>query len=697
MTGATKSWINRGPVISGTFFHQPRSEIETLETMQEKKVIEIFHNKSILCALCRKKELEQLWCITEEGRELKVSEDKALFTDTISGKDLEEREGIIAALRALAAKREALKESIALSDLWELCLEESESYTLEDLAALYFGSSYSCDERSAMFRLLHQEKLYFRRKDEHYYPQPRDHVEGVLLQRQREDERRRRHGILAENARALYEGKAGAFIAEAQEFIASLKDVAIKKKESPRFKEVSDVLALAGITSPQGPFELLVKAGIWNDHENLLIKEHGVPLSFPPEVERSCEELAAERGTRSFQGYLDYRHVPAVTIDDLKTRDFDDALSIEEVPEGYLVGVHIADITGFIPEGSPPDLEARARGTSVYLPDLKIPMLPGALSEDLASLVEGGTRPALSFFVTFSPGGDVVASRIEKTLIAVTRRLTYDMVDDTYQDALDLARLYDIARVLLQKRIALGALYTPIPRVNVSVDDHYSVSIKLDDPSKPSQVLVSELMILANSVAGEFCVKEGIPAIYRGQPAPEEKIALSEPVTPLMCYQMRRVLKKVTVDVSPQRHSGLGIDSYIQATSPLRRYSDLAMHRQLKSVLEGGPPRYTSEELAALIAETERVIEIAELLERERKTYWILRYLEKQTGREKNAVVLRVHPDKLHVQLSETLLEADCPKPRKMEFAPGEAVIVVPELVWPREGTLRLSYQGRKE
>jgi len=666
--------------------------------MFERKIVEYYYNKEIECAYCLRSEKENLICQTDGAKELKIHRDKTLVIEDSPFPHSESRDVISRSLKELRARREGIGAEIQMRDLWEVCSAEQRNFTLKELCSLYFGNSFSPDERSGMFRRLNSEKIFFKRVKDDYVPNPEEYVNGLFLQRQKEEERKRIHEIVGRDFKSLMERGSVELQPESEAFLPFLEDVCIRKKESPRYREVTEILGEAGIKSANAPFEILVKLGIWSEDENLMLREYDIRRDYPPE----CLEYAKQFNDMDIReitggGYEDLTDLHAMTIDDETTKDFDDAISFEILENGCRVGVHITDVSSYVTPGSLLDLEARSRGTSIYLPDLKLEMLPRTLSEDIACLCEGKVRPALSFLISLDDSGEMTGFEIKKALVSVSRRLTYEEVDALVETDESLKRFSQCAMALYRKRVGSGALNLPFPRLVVKLGEEGRISVRKEDPMRPSQILVSEMMILANSAAGDFCRSNNVPSIYRSQEAPDEKLPEQESYSPFTLFTLRRHLKRSTTGIKPMRHSGLGVEQYIQVTSPLRRYTDLVMHRQLKSFLDTGACMYSDSDLDDIVAVTEHSTEIADMLERDRKNYWVLRYLEGLTGMEAEAAVLRVFPDKMIVQLVETLWETDCPKARSLEIRPGDEIIVSIELVWPREGIVRLSYQGRAD
>lgn len=663
--------------------------------IDEGWVLEFFHDKRVMCAYCFSADASAVQCLSEEGKEHRIKKDKVLS----AGKpevSLGGRSEILPYLRDTGGRRQEMARSIELSELWELCLEDRECYRCADLAEIYFGTACGEDGFSAMFRRLAFDKLYFKRKDDFYHPQSREHVEAVLLQRRREEEKKIKYQTVADGFRRIMEDEnrpSGGVLLEMEDAVV---DVAVRGAESPRSREVAALFALAGITAPvrTGAFELLVKAGVFTRDENLMLRAAGVEVEVPAVFENLAAEAVRNFDTGESGGYEDLSHLEIVTIDGVKTLDLDDGVSLEILDGRCRAGVHITDVSAFIAPGTPLDELACRRATSIYLPDRRINMLPSALCEDSASLVCGALRPALSFFAELSPEGEVLSFHIRKTKIKVARRFSYAEADAAVAEKGKLSAMYGLARTLFEKRMRNGAFYLPFPRINITVEKGVPL-LEKDDPERPSQILVSEFMILANSLTALFFQEKKIPALYRNQGRPETAVENCENPDPFSLYQMRRFMKRVSVDTVSAGHGGLGLAHYTQVTSPLRRYTDLILQRQLKHYLDKEEALYSAEELRELLMSLEHTVELADRLERDRKRYWLLKYLEGVKGEPQEALVLKTFPSHILVQIRSCLLELQMPRPAGETVSPGDFIRIVPETVSPGAGEARLAYGGK--
>jgi exoribonuclease-2 len=313
----------------------------------------------------------------------------------------------------------------------------------------------------------------------------------------------------------------------------------------------------------------------------------------------------------------------AVTVDDDDTIEVDDALSCEALADGGIrVRVHIALVADFVVKGGAMDREAAARATTVYLPEATIRMLPDPISCNAASLIAGEDRPVMTTDVRLSADGELVEASIYPACIPIIRRLDYDQVDrilesenSTDETAATISRLHAAALKLRQRRRTSGAVLVQRREAKVRVRGD-EVEITVIDNASPGRTLVAEFMVLSNFVAARYAAANRIPIIYRVQPQLGGDLASQRP----------------RLSLHPEYHAGIGLDFYAQLSSPIRRYADLVLQRQLLGALASGnneSPIYTVDELLTVLAGAENAEASGRELERRAKRYWILRYLER--------------------------------------------------------------------
>jgi ribonuclease R len=355
---------------------------------------------------------------------------------------------------------------------------------------------------------------------------------------------------------------------------------------------------------------------------------YGLELEFPPEVEEEAQRIIEARAREGWGERTDRTQLRVFTIDPADAKDHDDALSIEPAGDGlWEVGIHIADVSHYVERGSPLDIEALRRGTSVYLVDRVVPMLPHLLSSDVCSLRPDVDRAAVSLFVTLDEKGQPREHRYERTRIRSRHRLSYEEVQevlegrgsispDTDEDIRGLARLAQALRAL---RLRRGSLDFDLPEARVILGaDGVPLDIK-KVVQLESHRLIEDFMLLANETLAREGEKRGLPIPFRihDSPSPDKTEVLRRflgtlgytlPNRGLKGKDIQRVLKSVegkpeaglisTVvlrsmararyQAENRGHFGLGAESYTHFTSPIRRYPDLILHRVvIKALIEG--------------------------------------------------------------------------------------------------------------
>jgi ribonuclease R len=437
--------------------------------------------------------------------------------------------------------------------------------------------------------------------------------------------------------------------------------------------------------------EVLGKAGDVGVDTQTVIHEFGLPGPFP-EVALDDARKQAERFAEEVPpGRRDLTGRTVVTIDPIDARDFDDAISLERVERGHwLLGVHIADVSHFVREGSPLDQEARSRGTSVYLPDRVIPMLPEIVSNNLASLQPGRLRYARTCWIEFTPEGIPVHSAVEISAIRSARRFTYEEVDvflaDPDTPAVEmtpevralLGRMRDLARILRARRTARGALQLERPEVKIDLDRDGRVSGAHVVENTESHRIIEEFMLAANEAVATALAAAGAGFLRRIHPAPDPRklrqltefvselgfevdtlesrfelqrlldMARGRPEEHAVHYAVLRSLTRAAYGPQEDGHYALASDCYCHFTSPIRRYPDLQVHRALDGLAAGRRP--PAEGLVRLGAECSELERRAEAAERELVKLKLLLFLKGRIGEEMDAVVTGVEAFGLFVQ-----------------------------------------------
>jgi exoribonuclease-2 len=389
--------------------------------------------------------------------------------------------------------------------------------------------------------------------------------------------------------------------------------------------------------------------------------------------------------------------LPIVTIDGPHTRDFDDAISVELNGEFLDVGIHIADVTAWIEPGSILDHAAAQRASSLYLPRQQIPMLPPDLSQDILSLKQGCDRPAISLLARLDKNGNLIDYRFVASLIRVQENLIYDAVNSGLGGRIAFSQIHRLCQKLREKRMERGALSLSLPEIEILVGADCSVSISLVPQDSPSRMIVAELMILYNWLAARFCNDHNIPLLYRTQAEPSERLKHDTDGYFYYVFTQRRKLNPLLIDISPKQHSGLGLEVYTHATSPIRRYLDLVTQRQLGGYLTGLGPVYGTSDLEALRIPIEPVLRDLARVKRNRIRYWVLKYLSQHQNEQFKALMLYELRNKYRILLTDSLIIGDIRKQMHRTLQPADEIMVEVKKADPLENRLELEYQDGSE
>jgi len=473
-----------------------------------------------------------------------------------------------------------------------------------------------------------------------------------------------------------------------------LKNLFLFGKESQDFTQGKEILSRAGIKDTNHVRRLLVKLNVWSGDENLDLYRLKIKTEFSKSALKEVEALTQKEFDPA--GREDLRDLSIFTIDGPLTRDFDDALSLEQTNNGFRLGVHIVDLTTSIKANGSLDKEAFHRASSIYLPYHQIPMLPADISSFALSLIKDQDRPAISLLADFDNAWNLKNYRFTSSLIRVKRQLTYDYVDTIYADDPIFSALYNLAESLKQKRILGGALLIPLPELYFETDDDSNLQVKLTDQDSPAWNIVSECMILYNRLTAQFASEAALPIIYRAQEQPQEKLVVDESGYIYYVFQQRRKLRPLIVDTIPHPHSGLGVELYTNVTSPLRRYTDMVVQRQIHSAILRKFPVYTESRLKEIHMSTRQTLSNIALMRRNRTRYWMLKYLSRYIDKSYDVIIFQKLRAKYLVILTDFLFIAELPAGNCPNLSPGDKVRVAIKKSNPWDDILITEYDGRQ-
>jgi ribonuclease R len=392
----------------------------------------------------------------------------------------------------------------------------------------------------------------------------------------------------------------------------------------------------------------------------VVMAKHALPDAFPTDVEEEAERVPRSVRDEDRAGRTDFRPWPTITVDPETARDHDDAISLDRMPDGHwMLGVHIADVAHYVPEGSRLDQEAYLRGTSVYFPDRVVPMLPHALSSSICSLVEHQDRLTQSVVMEVDGKGRVVRSEFHDGVIRSAARLTYQQAQAIVDGDADVRRTHaslvglvermdELARLMRKQRLARGALDFDQPEPKLILDASGEVTGIVSHERLDSMRVIEEFMLAANEAVAEKLSSAGHGALFRihEQPDPQKveefcdlvaslgyrvpshlgeirqedfqrilRQIEGKPEERLVSYLLLRTMKLARYHEENLGHFGLATEMYAHFTSPIRRYPDLVVHRALRALRQGQPSVDSQDRLAEMgrhLSERERIASDAE-------------------------------------------------------------------------------------
>ena len=435
-----------------------------------------------------------------------------------------------------------------------------------------------------------------------------------------------------------------------------------------------------------------------------IARGYGLPMEFPEKVLNQAGKVSAALTEGDHQGRTDLRTWQCVTIDGEDAKDLDDAITLTKDGDTYELGVHIADVANYVQEKSALDREAQKRGTSVYLVDRVIPMLPKELSNGICSLNQGEDRLALSCIMKLDSKGKLLKHQILETVINVDRRMTYTAVKkiledkdakliEEYQEFCPLFQLMEeLSHLLRKKRKRRGSIDFDFPESKIKLNDQGQPIEIIAYEHNTATKIIEDFMLLANeTVAKEYCDQE-IPFVYRTHEDPDmermegvltfirrsgihavkegavirpkeiQKILKSiegTPQEPLISRLLLRSMKQARYTTGCSGHFGLAAKHYCHFTSPIRRYPDLQIHRIIKDTIRGRMQQKKIEHYALLLEDVARQSSAmerrAEEVERETVKLKKAEYMKNHINEEMQGVVSGVTAWGLYVELPNTV------------------------------------------
>ena len=617
------------------------------------------------------------------------------------------------AVESLSHQSETVAESIDLEEVWDVVTDDGTALTLDDIGELYWGVVPSVHQTVGLLLNLMRDDLRFARDGEHFLARNRELVARTVESRLRQAQRT---ADAEELAAAIHARQLPDSPTEHQaDILAQVRGFVLHGDDYSQASFVKRFLEGAGVTGrdlQRGAFESLVALGQMDADEHLALERGQIEQGFTDEVLAEAQEVDGtallDDPTRT-----DLTELTVLSIDDENTRDRDDALSVERTDGGaYRVGVHITDAGALIPRDSALDAEADRRMSSLYLPEQTISMLPPAVSTDIGSLSPSEPRAAVTVFVELTTDGEVTDWNVVQSVVRNRHALSYEesdrwIGDESHPLHTELTALHRVAKALRAAREAKGALNLDRDELSVKVDAAGQIEVSVTPRSAPSRSLVQEYMVLCNSLLARYCSDNEIPAPFRSQVVPDiADIRAQIPEGPLRWYMMSRRLSPASVSTKAACHGGLGVEAYTQATSPLRRYADLVVQRQISHHLRTGQTLYDENAVTSIAHRADMQVRQLSRIENNRRSYFFLKWLDERTrspgatGAEShhNAVVLENRDNRTAVvELVDWPFRSRAALPNSIK--PGQVVPLVLHGVdlWRRTAQFTLEVSGGRD
>lgn len=435
-----------------------------------------------------------------------------------------------------------------------------------------------------------------------------------------------------------------------------------------------------------------------------IVRAYGLPEEFPDEIMKQVEEIPSEVEEGEWEGRMDIRDWQMVTIDGEDAKDLDDAITLTKEGDIYKLGVHIADVSHYVQENSPLDKEAMKRGTSVYLVDRVIPMLPHALSNGICSLNAGVDRLALSCFMDIDQKGTVVNHKIAETVVKVTERMSYTNVKKILEEQDEeqisrygklipmLKQMAELADILREKRRKRGSIDFDFPESKITLDQT-GKPLKVEPYARNKATkIIEDFMLICNETIAEDYFWQQLPFVYRTHENPDaekiEKLGIfinnfgysikigqeeihpkelqklmekieDTPEEALISRLTLRSMKQARYTVANEGHFGLATKYYCHFTSPIRRYPDLQIHRIIKENLKSGMTERRIQHYEKILPEislkSSHLERRADDAEREVEKLKKAQYMEQFIGEEMEGVISGITTWGMYVELPNTV------------------------------------------
>ncbi len=637
-----------------------------------------YKNDKLQFGWIREVRKNKLVVIPEQGKEFNCAPSRVEYI--WKGKILTEEKEALEYLLQKADWSRNQSRSMEIDVIHELC-DPGTPYTIDELAENFLDEYENGWLRTALLLSLKSDNKLFQQKKSQFFARSGEEIAVIEEQEEKKREVEKRQAIETEWAQTILEGKTPAiedsqtshwdqFIHRFRNFVVHLERSQEKDyfctlfqcqlKDTERVeRKLLDDLAIAGYPMSWG---------------RLVLKRASVDFTLEPKEKEESEQLltASIQDSRFQCKTLDQRSLNTYTVDHQDTRDFDDALSFEKTENGSFVRVHITDVASLVPENHALFELASERCSSLYTIKETYSMFAPILSEGLFSLKQESERATLTFEFCFDEQGDLVKSEIYRSLISVDKNLSYEEIDRQIEENSSFwADLWNICNHQASIRRENGSLELDRYEVKLDISDPGNIKLKSIRENTPASLMIQELAILTNHLAATYARDNELPCLYRNQPPYSVSKSVGENEKPTL---KDINIQPARVSLNPEGHSALGLDCYLQISSPIRRFLDLVNQTIIMTHMGNGESSFSQETLLEWARRGEEVQREFVQIERKLSDHWKIKYLEQHRDELFEAQFIRTNRNG-RAQIVLTLLQLMLEMP--MESIPEEEIFKV--------------------
>jgi len=576
--------------------------------------------------------LKNKWVIQPEvGKALNLGKNQtALVWSGVSYSS--EAEG----LATLASKREVVEAEAAELDLETLheLIEKSHPYPLEELAEFALSEPEDGWSQAGLLMALKAEPYLFHQKKQEFFARSEEEVELIKAQEAREEQAQQAQALESQWAERLQTGELPSldpkdqplfdrFVSRLKNFVFYLED----HQEAAYLAGLFDLSPQGGLLTERRMLEILATCGQPQSWGKLQIERAGVSAAFTEEEEAAAQEISQADPFTSHVKVTtqDLRHLGGITVDNESTKDYDDGFSVKVLDSGLELWLHIADVASYLTEDNVLFETAKKRSSTLYSPLKTYSMLPAVLSEEFFSLKAGQDHGAISFRFEFDLEGNLLKSEPCRSVVHLEANWSYEQLDLALEEPDSVyAHLEQICDKLREQRVNNGALELERKEVQLSLEDLDHIQISEKKRQTSAHKMIEELAILVNHQTALVASDSGRPNLFRNQEPYQVTRTLEEGEKPKLSDLL---IRPASVGLEPLGHAALGLDCYVQSSSPIRRFLDLVTQRLLLDFIAGEPASFSADQLRGFAGEAEgRVREMGQL-ERKLLDHLKIRYI----------------------------------------------------------------------